>query len=416
MGVLLINIRKQGEDERLCELRENETKSLLKTLSLTVVCSLTYTVKDINVSTYIGSGQAEEAMECARAFDAEEAVINTFISPRQEKNLEDRLGIPVSDREAVILSIFFQNAHSREARLQIEKAEAEYLRPRLQNREANLSQQRGGVRGAKGEGERKIELERRMIDTRIHQLDREIKASEEVRRTQRSSRERSGIFTFALVGYTNAGKSTILNALTGSDALVEDKLFATLDTTTRSMKLPSGQKVLLSDTVGFISELPAGLVKAFSSTLEEALSAEALIIVADASHPDALGCLRETERTLEELGAREKAKILVINKTDSIYDDISYAALRSSPYMIVETSMKDGKGLQELKKAMEKATDEAFQDIVISSPCSASLISGLYRDGTVKEIKYGDGEVTIKARLRNELIAKYMGSGITELE
>ena len=125
MGVLLINIRKQGEDERLCELRENETKSLLKTLSLTVVCSLTYTVKDINVSTYIGSGQAEEAMECARAFDAEEAVINTFISPRQEKNLEDRLGIPVSDREAVILSIFFQNAHSREARLQIEKAEAE---------------------------------------------------------------------------------------------------------------------------------------------------------------------------------------------------------------------------------------------------------------------------------------------------
>ena len=162
MGVLLINIRKQGEDERLCELRENETKSLLKTLSLTVVCSLTYTVKDINVSTYIGSGQAEEAMECARAFDAEEAVINTFISPRQEKNLEDRLGIPVSDREAVILSIFFQNAHSREARLQIEKAEAEYLRPRLQNREANLSQQRGGVRGAKGEGERKIELERRI--------------------------------------------------------------------------------------------------------------------------------------------------------------------------------------------------------------------------------------------------------------
>ena len=287
MGVLLINIRKQGEDERLCELRENETKSLLKTLSLTVVCSLTYAVKDINVSTYIGSGQAEEAMECARAFDAEEAVINTFISPRQEKNLEDRLGIPVSDREAVILSIFFQNAHSREARLQIEKAEAEYLRPRLQNREANLSQQRGGIRGAKGEGERKIELERRLIDQRIRTLDREIKEVQAIRKTKRKVRENNGIFSFALTGYTNAGKSTILNALTNAGVLAEDKLFATLDTTTRALKLPNGQKALLSDTVGFISDLPEVLIEAFSSTLEEALSADAVIIVADASHPDA---------------------------------------------------------------------------------------------------------------------------------
>ena len=414
--VLLIAIRESGESERKAFLREAEIRSLISTLGLNIVYTAHITLKDIRSSTLIGKGQVEAIAEAVRAFEPDEAVIDASITPRQEKNLEEALGIPVSDREAVILSIFFQNARSREARLQIEKAEAEYLRPRLANREARLSQQRGGVRGAKGEGERKIELERRMIDTRIHQLDREIKASEEVRRTQRSSRERSGIFTFALVGYTNAGKSTILNALTGSDALAEDKLFATLDTTTRSMKLPSGQKVLLSDTVGFISELPAGLVKAFSSTLEEALSAEALIIVADASYPDALGCLRETEKTLEELGAREKAKILVINKTDSIYDDISYAALRSSPYMIVETSMKEGKGIQELKNAMEKATDEAFQDIVISSPCSASLISGLYRDGTVKEIEYGDGEVTIKARLRNELIAKYIGSGITELE
>ena len=407
--VLLIAIRESGENERKAFLREAEIRSLVSTLGLNIVYTAHITLKDIRNSTLIGKGQVEAIAEAARAFGPDEAVIDASITPRQEKNLEEALGIPVSDREAVILSIFFQNAHSREARLQIEKAEAEYLRPRLANREAKLSQQRGGVRGAKGEGERKIELERRMIDSRIHQLDRELRRSEEVRRTQRSSRERSGIFTFALVGYTNAGKSTILNALTGAEVLAEDKLFATLDTTTRSMKLPSGQKVLLSDTVGFISELPAGLVKAFSSTLEEALSAEALIIVADASHPDALGSLRETEETLRTLGALSKVRILVINKTDEIYDDISYAALKASPYLIVETSMKDGKGLDRLRAAMEKVTDEAFSDITISAPCSASLISDLYRDGTVKSIEYGDGEVTINARLRKELIGKYLG-------
>ena len=407
MGVLLINIRKQGEDERLCELRENETKSLLKTLSLTVVCSLTYTVKDINVSTYIGSGQAEEAMECARAFDAEEAVINTFISPRQEKNLEDRLGIPVSDREAVILSIFFQNAHSREARLQIEKAEAEYLRPRLQNREANLSQQRGGVRGAKGEGERKIELERRLIDQRIRTLDREIKEVQAIRKTKRKVRENNGIFSFALTGYTNAGKSTILNALTNAGVLAEDKLFATLDTTTRALKLPNGQKALLSDTVGFISDLPEVLIKAFSSTLEEALSADAIIIVADASHPDAYGCLRKTKETLDNLGVLDKAKILVINKTDDIYDDIAYASLVKEPFIIVEASIKNGIGKKELLEAMSEVTDEAFMDISVTEPVSSDIISRLAKDGDIRSIDYSDTEVTVKARIRKDMASKY---------
>ena len=336
-------------------------------------------------------------------------IIDAFITPREENNLERIFGVPVSDREAVILAIFFQNARSREARLQIEKAEAEYLRPRLADREAKLSQQRGGVRGAKGEGERKIELERRRISERIRALDREIKATEDVRRTQRKSRERSGIFSFALLGYTNAGKSTILNALTGSEVLAEDKLFATLDTTTRALKLPNGQRVLLSDTVGFISNLPEGLVKAFSSTLEETLSADALIIVADASHPDAAGCLEETENTLRNLGALDKARILVINKTDAIADDISYAALKARKYIIAETSMKDRTGIDSLLSAMMKVTDEAFGDITITAACSASLISDLYHDGTVKNIEYGDGEITVTARMRKEMMAKYMG-------
>ena len=407
MGVLLINIRQQGENERVSELRESETRSLLKTLSLDVVCSVTCTIKEISVATYIGSGQTENALECVRAFEPEEAVINTFISPRQEKNLEDRLGIPVSDREAVILSIFFQNAHSREARLQIEKAEAEYLRPRLQNREANLSQQRGGVRGAKGEGERKIELERRLIDQRIRSLDREIKEVQAVRKTKRKERENTGIFSFALTGYTNAGKSTILNALTNAGVLAEDKLFATLDTTTRALKLPNSQKVLLSDTVGFISELPEVLIEAFSSTLEEALSADSVIIVADASHPDAYGCLKKTKETLSELGALDKVRILVINKTDDIYDEIAYAALRREPYIIVETSMKEGKGIKELLKAMADVTDESFMDITVRAPIDSDIISRLSKDGTIRTIDYGDTELTVTARIRKELAGKY---------
>ena len=407
MSVLLINIRQQGENERITKLREEETESLLKTLSLSVALSVTYTLREINTSLYIGPGQAENALECIRASEADEAVFNAFISPRQEKNLERLLGVPVSDREAVILSIFFQNAHSREARLQIAKAEAMYLKPRLQNREANLSQQRGGVRGAKGEGERKIELERRLIDQRIRSLDREISSVEEIRKTQRKERSKSGIFSFALTGYTNAGKSTILNALTDARVLAEDKLFATLDTTTRSLSLPNGQKVLLSDTVGFIADLPEVLIKAFSSTLEEALSANAIIIVADASHPDAYGCLRKTKETLAELGAIDKVKILVINKTDDIYDEIAYASLLREPYKIVETSMKEGKGIEKLLSAMADVTDEEYTTLTVSAPISSDIISSLSKDGTIRNIVYSEESVRVTVRIRKELARKY---------
>ena len=407
MGVFLITVKEPGETGRETELKESEIRSLIKTLGLEITCSAAYTVKEKTSATYIGKGQAEDALEHVRLFEPDEVIINAFISPRQEKNLEDLLSLPISDREAVILSIFFQNARSREARLQIAKAEAEYLRPRLANREANLSQQRGGVRGAKGEGERKIELQRRLIDQRIRSLEREISESEAVRKTQRRQRERRKVFSFALTGYTNAGKSTILNRLTSAGVLAEDKLFATLDTTTRSMKLPNGQTVLLSDTVGFISDLPEVLIKAFSSTLEEALAADAVIIVADASHPDAAGCLRKTKETLADLGALDKVKLLVINKTDDIYDDISYAALRREPYRTVETSMKDGTGLKELLEAMSAVTDEDFMDITVTEDAASDIISRLSRDGEIKKIVYGENTVTVTARIRKELAAKY---------
>ena len=392
---------------RKARLDEEEARSLISTLGITIAGSLHLTVKKPNSTTYVGKGQAGMIREAVLAYEASEVIINTHLSPRQEGNLEKAAGVPVSDREAVIIAIFFQNARSKEARLQIEKAEAEYLKPRLADREAAFSQQRGGVRGAKGEGERQIELERRRINDRIKALDDEIRKVSSYRATQRKSRERNGIFSFALVGYTNAGKSTILNALTSANILAEDKLFATLDTTTRSLELPNRQKVLLSDTVGFISDLPSSLVKAFSSTLEEALSADALIIVADASHPDALGCLRETESTLESLNALAKARILVINKTDDIFEDFSYQALRyEGNYIMVETSFKEGRGIDALLEAMEKVTDGEY--ITTTARLGYGMLQDLRKDAAIISVDYGAEGVDATFRIRKDLLPKYM--------
>lgn len=405
--IALITTRSVGENERDVFLRESEIRSLISTLGLNIVCHQSFTVKKENNVTFLGKGQVEEAVEWARAFDAEEVIVDAFLSPREEMNLESAFALPVSDREAVIEAIFFQNAHSREARLQIEKARALYEKPRLIFREANLSQQRGGVRGAKGEGEKALELERRTIEERIKALDRELETIRKTRSVQRQKREKTGIFSFALTGYTNAGKSTLLNKLTQSEVLAEDKLFATLDTTTRALTLSSNQKVLLSDTVGFIQNLPHSLIEAFSSTLEEALNSDAVIIVADASHPDCVKCYETTIETLTTLGAKDKVKLLVINKIDSIYDDISYSYLKSQGIPVVETSMKTGVGIDELLSYMERITDEVFETISLRLPFSSPILGELSRKDEVANVKYEDYSMVVKARVRKTEINRY---------
>lgn len=405
--IALITTRSVGENERDVFLRESEIRSLISTLGLNIVCHQSFTLKKENSVTFLGKGQVQEAVEWARAFDAEEVIIDAFLSPREEMNLESAFSLPVSDREAVIEAIFYQNAHSREARLQIEKARALYEKPRLIFREANLSQQRGGVRGAKGEGEKALELERRTIEERIKALNRELETLKKTRSIQRQKREKTGIFSFALTGYTNAGKSTLLNRLTKSEVLAEDKLFATLDTTTRSLTLPSSQKVLVSDTVGFIQNLPHSLIEAFSSTLEEALNSDAVIIVADASHPDCVKCFDTTMETLSELGARDKVKLVVINKVDSIYDDISYSYLKSQGVETVETSMKTGEGLDKLLAAMERITDEVFDTISLRLPYSSPILSELSRKEEIQNIKYEDYSILVKARVRRSEKKRY---------
>ena len=405
--IALITTRSVGENERDVFLRESEIRSLISTLGLNIVCHQSFTVKKENNVTFLGKGQVEEAVEWARAFDAEEVIVDAFLSPREEMNLESAFALPVSDREAVIEAIFFQNAHSREARLQIEKARALYEKPRLIFREANLSQQRGGVRGAKGEGEKALELERRTIEERIKALDRELETIRKTRSVQRQKREKTGIFSFALTGYTNAGKSTLLNKLTQSEVLAEDKLFATLDTTTRALTLSSNQKVLLSDTVGFIQNLPHSLIEAFSSTLEEALNSDAVIIVADASHPDCVKCYETTIETLTTLGAKDKVKLLVINKIDSIYDDISYSYLKSQGIPVVETSMKTGVGIDELLSYMERITDEVFETISLRLPFSSPILGELSRKDEVANVKYEDYSMVVKARVRKTEKKRY---------
>ncbi len=406
--VLLITTRECGENERRVYLREAEMRSLIETLSLPVVFQKSFTIKDDNRASLFGSGQIEEIREIAAAVDATEIVVDAFLSPAQEKRIEESAGVGVSDREAVILSIFRQSAHSREARLQTMKALAVYEKPRLVFKEAAYAQQRGGVRGAKGEGEKEIELRRRSIDRIISSLDREIEKIRKTRETQRRKRERNEVFSFTLTGYTNAGKTTILNSLAKDVPEPENKLFATLDTTSRAVTLPSGRNVVVSDTVGFIRNLPPSLVASFSSTLEEALSSDAVIIVCDASHPDAAECCRTTVETLTELGVAEKIRLVVINKIDSPADDITLSSLRSTGYRTVETSFREGKGMEDLLQALDDIAGENYVTLSLLLPYSSPLFSSLSRSDLVKSAEYREDGIIVSAEVPIREKEKYL--------
>ncbi len=397
---VLVNFRTPGDSEIKIFYREAETRALIENLDIFVSCRLTYTMKEENNNpSVLGKGQIEEVRDAIIVHSADEVIFDTFLKPNAEKNLENYLGVPVSDREALILAIFLKNAHTREAKLQLEKAEAIYLKPRLINREQNLSQQRGGVRGAKGEGEKKLELERRKIDERIIILDREIEKIKRQRKVQNKGRKRNSIFTFALLGYTNSGKSTILNTLTKSNVLAQDRLFATLDTTTRTLFLPNRHKVLLSDTVGFISNLPHSLIDAFSSTLEEALNSDAIILVTDASHLDVMGAFDTTRKTLTELGAWDRVRLIVINKIDECENDIAVAYIKNQRIPTVLTSFKNGVGIHEMLEKMESIAAEEYLVKRIALPLSSAMSYGLYKKGYVISEEYKDDKAEFLIRI-----------------
>jgi len=342
------------KDEKM---RISEADSLLKelsrladTLGLEVSATEIVHLRESNAKFGMGTGKAEELAQKAASLEVDCIVFDREISPSQQRNWEALTGIPVIDRQELIIQIFASRARTREAELQVRLAELIYSLPRLQHKYIDLSRQRGGRYGSRDSGETRLETDRRQVEKRIHRLEEQLKVLESQRQVQKKKRQRSGIPVCALVGYTNAGKSSILNVLTGAEVLAEDKLFATVDSTSRRLRLPLGTEVLLVDTVGFIRRLPHSLVKAFRSTLEEARCADLILNVLDASDPDAEIQYETTLSVLGELSAGEIPMITVLNKIDKVESapDLPFAALLDRYPASVAVSAVKGSGLSEL--------------------------------------------------------------------
>ncbi|MBO4410334.1 MAG: GTPase HflX [Spirochaetales bacterium] len=322
---LLVVTSDQASSRTDAQRHRDELEALCTTLGIRCVAWDYFNVRSFNSATYIGSGQVERLAFEALENECNLVIFNNAISPRIQRNHEEILGIAVVDRQEIILQIFADRATTREARLQVELAQLQYSLPRLKRKWADLSQQRGGVKGAKGSGEKQLELDKRQAQARIVRLKKEIAEIGKSRDIQRHNRLRKDVPCVAIVGYTNSGKSTLLNRIADADVLSEDKLFATLDPTSRKVFLPDGRTALFTDTVGFVSDLPHELVDAFRSTLEEAVLADLLLIVLDASRDDFMMCWETTKGVLEQLGAFEKPRLVLLNKMDAVTEQTMFA-------------------------------------------------------------------------------------------
>src|ERR1700677_2533215 len=358
-----------AEDDDLEELGE-----LLRTAGVAVVGKMVQRREQPHPNTYFGLGKVVEAKAAAKAADANLIACDDELTPRQERNLEEALGIPVVDRTTIILDIFAAHANSAEGKLQVELAQLEYNLARMRGLWSHLERLGGGI-GTRGPGETQIETDRRLARDRIAALRRRLEHVKGTRAVQRAEREGAALPTIALVGYTNAGKSTLLNAMTGSEVGVRDRLFHTLDPTTRTLKL-AGRSYLLTDTVGFISKLPHQLVDAFAATLEETARAELLAHVLDASAPEAQREIMQhsVESTLEEIGAGETPRLLVLNKVD-LLDEEDRDELRLRHPDAVLVSGVSGEGLDELGERIERELAHTLRplDLLIPYPDGGSL-------------------------------------------
>ncbi len=320
-NAVLVSVGLPGTSSDEIDASLDEMEQLLETAGGDTVGRVVQRRDTPDVATFIGRGKVAELKDLVQALDADAVVFDDDLSPAQQRNLEEKLGVKVLDRTIVILDIFAQHASSKEGVAQVELAQLSYLLPRLRGWGAALSRQAGGI-GGRGPGETQLEVDRRKLNRRITKLKRDLKDYGQVRQTKSQWRRRNNVPTVALVGYTNAGKSTLMNAMTGADVLVADQLFATLDTTARKLELPDSRQVVLTDTVGFVKKLPTALVEAFKSTLEDTLQSDLLLHVVDASHEEAESHVIAVDEVLAEIGAGDLPRLLVLNKIDRADPDV----------------------------------------------------------------------------------------------
>jgi GTP-binding protein HflX len=411
---LLLGAYTSTKDKPSCEDHLNELERLCDTYGLQVVAKVASPIKKIDAGTFLGSGKLEEMLALVTEQNADIVIFDDEITPNQQRNLEAFFKRPVIDRTELIIEVFAKRAQTREARLQVELAKVKYQLPRLKRLWTHLSRQAGsggggGAGGAylRGEGETQIELDRRMLRNRILQLQKEIKVVEKQRETQRRQRLRTGIPTFAIVGYTNAGKSTLLNAMTKADVLVEDKLFATLDTTTRKFTLPNKQEILLIDTVGFIRKIPHTLVAAFKSTLEEAVHTDILLHLVDVSNPMAELQAEATMHVLKELKAADRPIITVLNKIDACQDSSILHRLRLKYPKTVQISALTGQGFDQLMDQMIVEIGFLRKTYRLRIPQSHyALVSELMREGRVIQCDYEDNDILLHVEIPGNLESK----------
>ncbi len=369
----------------------DELERLLDTAGGVCLAKLIQNKDKPDPRTLIGSGKVRELAAICVGNDVELVVFDEELSPSQIRNLEDEIGndVRVIDRSILILDIFALHAVSREGKLQVELAQLKYTAPRLTGQGKDLSRLGGGI-GTRGPGESKLESDRRHMKHRIVALEEELRVLDKNRQTMRAARDRSGIPKIAIVGYTNAGKSTLLNRLTDAGILAEDKLFATLDPTTRKFELPSGESVLLTDTVGFIRKLPHHLIKAFKSTLDEAVYAVVLMIVVDVSDPEYASQMEVTERLLGELGAAGKPTLYVFNKCDLGAAGLPSIGVPAEHTHTVAVSAHTGQGIERLVELLQEILHAGKRRVVFQIPNSeGGALNTLYQNATVEDVEYG---------------------------
>ena len=357
-------------------------------------------------ATYVGKGKANELHELAEALDVDVVVFDDELSPAQQRNLEKLFERDVVDRVALILDIFAQHAASQEGMLQVELAQLRYRMPRLRGRGINLSQQGGGI-GTRGPGETQLEVDRRRIQRRITKLEQELKQLGRTRATQRKARRRRALTTVALVGYTNAGKSTLLNRLTEADVLVEDRLFSTLDPTVRRLRLPGGETVLLSDTVGFVRRLPHQLVESFRSTLEEVADADLLIHLADVGGPELDGRVDAVRSVLREIGAGDVPEQLVLTKSDDVSPE-QLADLRVVHPEAIALSARTGEGIDEFLALLGDRLRAMAEVIELRVPYDrGDVLAALHREGEVLVEVHEEGGTRVQTRLPAHVASRF---------